>query len=224
MTYNCGEDFLFIHIPRTGGTSIVSSLIKQKLIPKSQYNYVMDHLRVPQGIDCDELVFSFVRNPFDRIVSIFKWLDSGIHKKSPYRKTGSVKFNTTFEDWFTWRYIDKKHKWYDGYTKGDNFIKIYPECLLIECSINQYAQFGWYSQFDFLKDDETLRLKPNFIGRYENIDEDWKELSKIIKCDPTLPHVNKTFKSDYRKYFTSEMRKKVEEIYFNDFSVWNYDW
>ena len=153
MTYNCGEDFLFIHIPRTGGTSIVSSLIKQKLIPKSQYNYVMDHLRVPQGIDCDELVFSFVRNPFDRIVSIFKWLDSGIHKKSPYRKTGSVKFNTTFEDWFTWRYIDKNHKWYDGYTKGDNFIKIYPECLLIECSINQYAQFGWYSQFDFLKDD-----------------------------------------------------------------------
>ena len=187
MTYNCGEDFLFIHIPRTGGTSIVSSLIKQKLIPKSQYNYVMDHLRVPQGIDCDELVFSFVRNPFDRIVSIFKWLDSGIHKKSPYRKTGSVKFNTTFEDWFTWRYIDKNHKWYDGYTKGDNFIKIYPECLLIECSINQYAQFGWYSQFDFLKDDETLRLKPNFIGRYENIDEDWKELSKIIKL--SLIHI-----------------------------------
>ena len=224
MTYNCGEDFIFIHIPRTGGTSIVSSLIKQKLIPKSQYNYVVDHLRVPQGIDCDEFVFSFVRNPFDRIVSIFKWLDSGVHKKSPYRKTGSVKFNTTFEDWFTWRYIDKDHKWYDGYTKGDNFTKIYPECLLIQCSITQYGNFGWYSQFHFLKDDKTLRLKPNFIGRYENIDEDWKEISKIIKCDPILPHVNKTFKSDYRKYFTSEMRKKVEEIYFNDFSVWNYDW
>ena len=62
------KNVLFVHIPRTGGTSICDALnLKHKKGPAMQ---LLHHSNDVSGFD-DYYKFSFVRNPFDRIVSVY---------------------------------------------------------------------------------------------------------------------------------------------------------
>lgn len=72
--------FIFIHIPRTGGTSIQFQLTewlkREKNIPRS-ISTTKKH-RLAQDLKDDWLemepfIFTFVRNPWDRMVSLYCW-------------------------------------------------------------------------------------------------------------------------------------------------------
>ncbi len=67
----------FIHIPRTGGNAI------GRVLPIKYYTYLGHDLRDPNYRHPSEIckpsdfVFTFVRNPYDRIISAFHYLDNG---------------------------------------------------------------------------------------------------------------------------------------------------
>lgn len=64
---------IFIHIPKTGGTSISKNI--QKHIPLNQHHrqvsFYGEHIS-------KKFVFTFVRNPYDRIVSVYHYLNQGL--------------------------------------------------------------------------------------------------------------------------------------------------
>ena len=60
---------VFIHIPRTGGTSIKSALNLHDKIYKEDV-YHMSANDIPKECE-DYFKFTFVRNPFDRFVSLY---------------------------------------------------------------------------------------------------------------------------------------------------------
>ena len=66
---------VFIHIARTGGSSIKTALN----LHDKQYNehYHLDSSYIPKGCK-DYFKFAFVRNPFDRFVSLYHFRPKGL--------------------------------------------------------------------------------------------------------------------------------------------------
>ena len=63
--------FIFIHVPKTGGGSI-ERLLKHSCIFHHRHQKLHDiHAKYPESVDY--YTFAFVRNPWDRLVSNFKF-------------------------------------------------------------------------------------------------------------------------------------------------------
>ena len=94
------------------------------------------------------------------------------------------------------------------------------------------------TQHDIVSDNGKLLV--DYVGKYENIDEDFEYVRKKLEIpkkvrligdrEPvdyeTLPHINKTVKKDhghYRDYFNERTRGLVEKYYKKDLEVFEYE-
>jgi len=136
-------------------------------------------------------VFSFVRNPYDRVVSCY---EDKINNSKEKEKQG--KFNN-----FLSKYpqLSKEHLSFKGFVK---FIHKIPDFQ---------ADQHFRSQYLFLTDKKG-NLIPGFVGKFENLDEDFKKACKKagVENPPELPQRNKSKrKKDYRDYYDEETKKLV---------------
>ena len=74
--YNSKFNFLFVHIPKTGGSSILDTLRKFPGERGRKWRHEFDHMVCGQCIDIwgedvimDAFKFTIVRNPWDKVVS-----------------------------------------------------------------------------------------------------------------------------------------------------------
>ncbi|MEX0921056.1 MAG: sulfotransferase family protein [Candidatus Pacearchaeota archaeon] len=77
----------------------------------------------------------------------------------------------------------------------------------------------------YLLTNKKGNLIPDFIGRFENLEGDYKKVCQKlgIKNPPKLPQKNKGKRDkDYRKYYDKETQKLVEERYKKDFELFGY--
>ena len=73
--------------------------------------------------------------------------------------------------------------------------------------------------------DKNGRLIPDFIGRFENLEKDYKKLCKKIgiKKPPKIPHKKKSRrKVDYREYYNEETKMLVKERYKEDLRLFGH--
>lgn len=141
-------DFIFIHIPKTGGESVWKALGKRK-----------EHVRAIDWKN-DTFKFCFVRNPWTRLASLYKYRcrNPGMYWGiDPFIKKG-------FESWIT--------EW----SAKEPFVKGRAE--------------GTRPQWDWISDGEKIIV--DFIGRFENLEEDWKKVSSTLSINTPLPHLNKS--------------------------------
>ena len=108
--------FIFIHIPKCGGTSIEHSLLKNENVTKitddvkQKYRIYythggvdVQHRKIDQFKDVrekDYFTFTFVRNPWERFLSEYFYIiksENLWHRSQPNRKSGWTKeFQETF--------------------------------------------------------------------------------------------------------------------------------
>ena len=203
---------IFLHIPKVAGTSIERFLreidleIPQKVLRKRGFSHFLnDH--------ADYFVFSFVRNPYDRFVSAWKWGELKFSKEGElpfYKKERSVSF-----DEYVLLTTDLKYR-------KDN-----------QNLWSEYDEYHTLPQFEFLPhlnggnyfaDKIRSDFTCNFIGRFENLHEDFNAVCLNIGIKEfKLPHVynSKTFKQAFD--WTSELKEKVYNYYKKDFELFNYD-
>ena len=77
-------------------------------------------------------------------------------------------------------------------------------------------------QYKFLCDDNK-NILVNFVGKLENINDDFNEILDILKIDRKLPHVNKSNHNKYDKYYNENTFKIIRNIYKDDFEIFDYD-
>ena len=128
--------------------------------------------------------FAIVRNPFDRAISAFKYLQSKgviqpeINFKAfcyDFLRVQGISFNPHFD-------IQSNGLFCDGH------------------------------------------LIPDFIARFENLQQDWQTISKAIKAPKELPHKNKSLREkDYTNYYDNFSKNLISTLYAEDLSNFNYE-
>jgi chondroitin 4-sulfotransferase 11 len=209
--FNC----YYVQIPKTGCTSIkqyIKKITDNKIISsqwefhKAKYNNVKF-----KDIDKNAFVFTFVRNPYDRILSCYSNKINSKKKdviKNEYKKGINLQFHK-------FNKINKK-VFYKGISFKD-FLK----------SISKIPD--WKADDHFRSQIEIMNYKGkinfNFIGKFENFQTDWIKLLKISNLPKNkLGHKNKSKrKKDWREYYTPELKKLVYKRYKKDFEMFGYD-
>ncbi len=207
--------FLFVHIAKTGGTSVRAALERVRwrdpwywlMLPCHRLSHLTGHRlgtkfpRHAHAIAAREMLprefydslfkFAFVRNPWDLQVSSFHH----IRRERPHYLGG----HDNFADFLRWK-LDPERPWQ----------------FHVDTSIER--------QSDYLVD---LRgdLIVDFVGRYERLREDFEFACKRIgiAC-PELPHRRQaTDRSrDYRSYYDDDLAERVASHFRDDVERFGY--
>jgi hypothetical protein len=207
--------FLFVHIAKTGGTSVRSALqglrwrdpwyypmfLCSRLSSLSGHRIATKLPRHAKVVAAKELLprevfealfkFAFVRNPWDLQVSSFHH----IRRERPQYLGG----HEDFAGFLRWK-LDPER----------------PYQYHVDTSIEL--------QSDYLIDLHG-QLVVDFIGRYERLPEDYAEACRRIGIPPpSLPHERRATdrKKDYRSYYTDDTADLVARHFQRDIEILGY--
>ncbi len=186
---------VFVHIPRTAGTSIEMLLEDSSSICKREqwgsFNAPLNHLTLAQLVEGNfisememDLYFKFtiVRNPWDRIVS---------ECFCPY-------IRNLFKD-----------------------CKTITEKIELACSFAESGYGGHFLKQTKFIDSSNVSL--DFIGRYENLSQDMNFLlNKIDQPQMTFEEKKDSIRSRYQEYYDPHTRKLVEKTYADEIELFGY--
>ncbi|WP_242110302.1 sulfotransferase family 2 domain-containing protein [Luteimonas aquatica] len=208
MLINDDLRFLFVHVQKTGGTSI-SRFLKEKVAGTRDYlrphdPYLLaarDHGAGHRGY----FKAAFVRNPFDRLVSWYASITSKARLLSEEEKLQNPDYNRV-----------QQHVLAHAPTFGD---------FVTRCQ-DATDRSGWkpflYNQIDYLLDGNGAEAM-DFVGRFEHLQRDFRNLCSCLGLDGAeLPHLNASTHRDYRDYYTPSTRRVVEERFAKDCLAFDY--
>lgn len=114
MYIDTNRELVFIHIPRTGGSSVKNALGIGEPFYKNGWH--LSYSNIPTEFD-NFFSFAFVRNPWDRFVSIYEYQRSKNYKGSEFHKQIS---ELPFNEWiYLFQYKDIQQLDYVGIKKLD---------------------------------------------------------------------------------------------------------
>lgn len=187
--YKC----IFIHIPKNAGTSVLTSLMGDNI--KREHTNYFDYQRADILKFESYFKFCFVRNPYDRMVSIYEYLKKGGNKKG---------------DLFLSNLLNDKYKSFDDFVLK----------FLDKDIINEHVLFK--PQYLFIY-DYKYELQVDFVGRFENINADFNFVSEQLGVSFDLPIKNKSVRLPYEKYYcNSDVSNKIFYLYNKDFLFFGY--
>lgn len=142
--------------------------------------------------------FTFVRNPFSRLVSCYE---------SKYH-TDPVKYGFFEFKNYLFGYLSKD----DGF---DTFIR--KVCAIPPRLMDRHFR----PQYDIIYDSNG-KSRCDFIGHFETLEEEFSVIQNRFALNP-LPHLNKTPTLNWRDYYSNETLKLVRETYQKDFETFGYE-
>jgi|10_taG_2_1085330.scaffolds.fasta_scaffold01497_23 hypothetical protein len=163
ITKKFNNPVCYIHIPKTGGTSIGSALKYNRNIHGGRHVPLSEH-----DISDNMFVFTFVRDPFERFIAFFfKRMCLRHHKKYKnigFKLSNSKQLNKSDNKMLAGLFNDWVKNWYFDYSlnyedkKYDNIV----------------------CKWSIMPNSMTKMIQPlervDFIGKFENIEEDWGKL------------------------------------------------
>jgi len=203
MLLSCGRQILFIHIQRTGGSTI-DEIVRRRVPDARRYLGTHDpasRAREALGRDyASFFTFAFVRNPWERLVSWYATIReqaAAVHHSRRNR---------------LWQYV------LDNSSSFDEFIC---HCTAVVDDVDGRKSF-LYNQHDYIADEHGTIIV-DFVGRYENYRTDlMKLLQRIGVSDVAVPHANASAHRHYSAYYTRRTRDIVADRYRRDIAAFGY--
>jgi len=201
------HNFIFIHIYKNAGTSIVSALSPHVLSGWQWRLYkalricgisppFCDPQPLPAHATASELIdflgrdqysdyfsFAVVRNPWDWQVSLYKYMC----KLKTHHQHNMVMRLGSFDNYIRWR--------------CDNEVRF---------------------QRDFVYSQEGECLV-SFIARYETIGPDFQAVCSRVGVEASLPRLNVSNTRPYRDFYTRETKELVRRTFWPDIGGFGYD-
>ncbi len=192
---------IFVHIQKTGGSSLAASIGQQVLSPhKHRFACELRQIHGPAVWD-PAYKFAFVRNPWDRLVSWWAMIETF---RPQYEAGQSV------NNFFTYVFRNAAN--------FDDFI--------VNCTEDIEDSNGRKcvrrNQLDYVIDENGAYMV-DFVGRFETLNADFNRvLTNTGREARPLPHFNKTQHRPYQEYYTPRTRSIVEEAYARDIAEFGY--
>lgn len=185
---------IFFHIPKTAGLSVCEALFNSKGIGHVNLK-TAKLLFGQQGFD-NYYKFCFVRNPWDRAVSSYHYL-----------KGGGI--NKTIKPWIRNNILP--------YADFKDFVK---NKLQYDKNIQREKHFR--PQYTWICDSK-LELQVDFVGKFENLNNDFQTIASNLKINNNLPIRNSSRRKNYKIYYDNDSRAIIANLYQKDIELFQYD-
>jgi hypothetical protein len=195
----------FVAIPKNASSSINSILLKKARAGNLEINYDSVHelkykylisKREFNKLNEEVYIFTFTRNPFDRLISCYK------------NKIQNENYLPITENYFG---LFRKTM---SFKKFINVVCVIPDKL---------SDKHFKSQYSIMYPNIWKKNKYSHIGKVENLDKDIEVLVKEIGLEKPIK-MNSTGNTGYKlsDWYTDKMMKKVYKRYKKDFDKLNY--
>jgi hypothetical protein len=190
---------VYLNIPKSAGTSIIKCICEleestgvQAIAKEKNYRY---SYKLPDNMNCYK--FTFVRNPFIRLLSCYKNKIEGREKTYFYENANYFALKGISEDL--------------GF---DSFVETVSKIP------DKWSDIHFKSQCNYIFDEEKKAVV-DYYGRVENIYKDFEVIRKEYML-PELGHQNQSEYYDLDDYYTEELVEKVYERYKDDVELLGY--
>ena len=217
--YYKNKNVVFLHIPKTGGTS-VEHLLKQNYGEEGygrHYSLRRFEIKNKELNKC--LVFTIVRNPFERIASTFKhFLITTGSEIEGFKYSGVAAGLSGFS-----RYVQNIKKYFNKELSIESFKAIDDDGKKV-LDIQHIEKFDWWIKLN----DDSLFTGYKFL-RFESLNSDWEIFKSNLNIKEPLPHLNKQHlwanvlcPLDYMDYYDKESFEIIKEIYSKEKEMFEY--
>lgn len=183
---------IFVHIPKTAGISLCTALFDCK---GGGHLTARAYRALFGGQAFDEYFkFTFVRNPWDRIVSAYTYLSQGGGNERDAAWGRSVLSQYPSFDEFVLQWLDSR---------------------------NVYTQIHFVPQWEFVVNGQG-HVCMDFVGRFERLADDFQYVADQLGCRCELPLVNASRRLSYRDYYSGDSRQRVAQVYARDIEQFGY--
>ncbi len=202
------QGFVFIHVPKTAGTSVREALGIKATEGMEAHSRARDVLPFIRLVAPELISVAFTRNPYTRFLSLYNFarMDESFYFSSTERGDAPC----------------GRHPDYDTLSN-----KSLEECaeLLIQGKIGDPSvrTHIWHPQVEWLT-DRNGKMTIDFIGRVESLDADLQRLKELhgIASQP-VPMINKSSQSGAPPKFSRRAITLVQLYYKRDFEMLGYD-
>jgi hypothetical protein len=190
--------FIFIHVPKVAGTSVGRALGVRLGLHATIRQYSLALSR--QDFDA-YFKFGFVRNPWDRLYSAFRFMKHGGTRKT-----------------------DSEREWVQqnlaAYVDFESFVTGW----LPRVDLDRELYYHHLTpQYQFLC-IQGRRPAVDFIGRFETLADDFEVIRRRLGLEVPLEHLNpSTQQGDYRTAYSDEMKRIVARAYRTDIELFGYE-
>lgn len=220
--------FIWVGIPKAATRTFLTALAKPEQRMKEGPPWLVDEPPIDVGGRIvrealeDILVrepkydsyfkFSFVRNPWDRVVSCYR-----------------DKIATDYEE------NRRRASRFSGISVGMSFVEFVEFLTETTEGSDESADRHWLSQYRFVT-DRSGRLLVDFVGKLESLDEDWRQARDLAGLPPIeLRKLNTRFgweisderlrieAEGYRHQYDQRTRNMIQKRYAKDIELFGYD-
>lgn len=215
MPVSHGHACVFVHIPKTAGSSIEHALgmhgsietiglepyLDQRKNEETLFGAGAQHYtaaQIEQAVGSATFAsyfkFSFVRNPWDRMVSAASWAATRSGQPNWHRgiELDRDAFDATVEQQLALRADGRE----------------------LDLHFREQSPFLW---------DADGRALVDYVGRFETLDTDWRAVCTALGIDVPLERRMRSRHGCYRDYYSAESRRRVGELYAEDCERFGYE-
>ena len=203
--------FIFVHIQKCAGNSVTRVL--KKNFPDTRYwhgkhGHAINGIReIGQERWSEYTSYSFVRNPWDRLVSWYSMIQGRRNRVPFWKKRSATPFKSPF-----WNHVVRDSHDFDSF--------------LINCTDVIYEN-GCFKSFAFIQadylSDEDGNIAVNFVGRFENLSNDVTKIFERLGIEVgKLPELNASKHDHYSNYYSQKTRDLIALRFQRDMDLFGY--
>ena len=211
MLISSSRSFLFIHIQKTGGSSLHAALHAH--FPDLR-SFLGTHDTALQALDrLGEAEYgryykaAFVRNPWARLVSWYMMIVQVSQHLSWWERLRRRRYVRL------WQYV---------HANSGSFEEFVRNCTAEIADVDGTKSFV-RNQVDYLTDRSGTSIV-DFVGRYETLEADAQRLfAELALPPPAIPHVNASRHDHYARYYTDDLADLVRTRFHRDIEAFGYE-
>lgn len=197
-------NYIFVHIPKTGGSSIEQILLSEEGVDVSDRAredlYWIDSLT-------EELKHRFALGKIDNELYSAQHYTIEMYKN---------KYKKKFDDYFKFTFV--RNPWDQMVSEWKYFNKVLGQNLSLKESLTKFCIWG-----EHYREQVAFAIGCDFIGRFEKLQKDFEIVCETIGIRKRkLPHMNTGRHRHYTEYYDDETRAIVAEKYARDIEYFGY--